>query len=212
MALSADQILSQFIDAWNAGERPDVDDYVARAAENDRAELAEQLIAFLSVAPTPAYSDETLAAIRAEALAGTAPGPVLPQLLARLRARLGLTPPELAEKVVGELGLADDAQPKAAGYLERLERGTLDPAGVSRRVFDALARVFAVPRSELEGAADLGGWLAPVAAPAAAPVFRAERRAAAEQVSDHLEVLADALRTPARTPRDEVDELFLGGR
>ena len=31
-----DRILSDFIDAWNAGRRPEVDDYVGRADEADR--------------------------------------------------------------------------------------------------------------------------------------------------------------------------------
>ena len=208
MALSADQILSEFIDAWNAGARPDVDDYVARAADDERAELAEQLIAFLSVAPTPAYSDEALAAIRSGLPTTTAP---LPQLLVHLRARLGLSAADLAGRLVDDLGLGEKAAPKTTGYLERLERGALDPAGVSRRVFDALARVFAVPRSELEGAADLGSWVAVPVAPAAAPVFRADAPAA-RQVERHLEVLADALHSPGQIVRDDVDQLFLGGR
>jgi hypothetical protein len=77
-------------------------------------------------------------------------------------------------------------------------------------VFDALARTFGVPREQLEGAADLGGWAAR-AAMAPAPVFRAEQDAA-QVVSQHLDVLADALQSPGGEARDEVDDLFLGGR
>jgi hypothetical protein len=46
---------------------------------------------------------------------------------------------------------------------------------------------------------------------AAAPVFRADEDAAAA-AGRHLEVLADALAAPGGEPRDEVDDLFLGGR
>ena len=84
------------------------------------------------------------------------------------------------------------------------------PRGVSRRVFDALARVFEIPRSQLEGAGDLSRWL-PAPAPAAAPVFRADKDAA-RAVGAHLDVLADALQAPGDAGRDEVDDLFLGGR
>jgi hypothetical protein len=52
-----DRILSEFIDAWNAGRRPDVDDYLARVDESERGELADALTAFLRFAPTPGYSD-----------------------------------------------------------------------------------------------------------------------------------------------------------
>ena len=61
-----DRILSEFIDAWNAGSRPDVDDYLARAPATEQGELADQLLSFLTFAPTPSYDDDTLAAIRAE--------------------------------------------------------------------------------------------------------------------------------------------------
>ena len=62
-----DRILSEFIDAWNAGSRPDVDDYIARAPAEQQGELArDELLSFLTFAPTPSYDDDTLAAIRAE--------------------------------------------------------------------------------------------------------------------------------------------------
>jgi transcriptional regulator with XRE-family HTH domain len=207
-----DRVLSEFIDAWNAGRRPDVDDYVARVAAAERGELADRLIAFLSFAPTPAYTDAALEAIRAEpavAEALAAPGErggLLPALLTRLRQRSSMSTPQLAGALVGALGLAGDRQEKTASYLERLERGELEPTRVSRRVFEALGRVLGVPRDELEGAGDLGGW-----GPRPATMFRADDEAA-RAVSRHLDVLAEALEAPGGEGRDEVDDLFLGGR
>jgi len=210
-----DRILSEFIDAWNAGSRPDVDDYLARAPADEQGELADQLLSFLTFAPTPSYDDEALAAIRAEpivAAALTAPdhrGGLLPALLSGLRARFSMTTAQLAGELVAMLELPSDRKHKTACYLERLERGELEPTRVSRRVFDALARVFEIPRSQLEGAGDLSRWLPQ--SRAAAPVFRADKDAA-HAVSAHLEVLADALEAPGGAARDEVDDLFLGGR
>jgi hypothetical protein len=212
VASERERILSEFIDAWNAGRRPDVDEHLARAPANERGELAEELLAFLSFAPTPSYGDEALAAIRAEpAVAGALAaagkrGGLLPALLPRLRERRALTTPQLAAELVGVLGLPRDRADKIAAYLGRLEGGELEPARISRRVFDALARVLGVPRGELEGAGDLSGWGA-----ATAPAFRADEDAA-EAVSRHLELLGDALATPGGARRDDVDDLFLGGR
>jgi hypothetical protein len=42
-------------------------------------------------------------------------------------------------------------------------------------------------------------------------MFRADEAAAA-RAERHLDVLADALAAPGAKGRDEVDELFLGGR
>ena len=113
-------------------------------------------------------------------------------------------------ELVGALGLPRERAEKTASYLDRLEHGELEPARISRRVFDALARVLGVPRGELEGAGDLSGW-GPPAALASGPLFRAEEDAA-EAVAPHLELLADALAAPGGAARDEVDDLFLGGR
>ena len=216
VTVESDRILSEFIDAWNAGSRPDVDDYITRVPAEQQGELADQLLSFLTFAPTPSYDDDTVAAIRAEPIvaaalaAPTQRGGLLPSLLTSLRARSSMTTPQLAGELVRALELPGDSEPKTASYLERLERGELEPARISRRVFDALARVFEIPRSQLEGAGDLSRWL-PARAPAAAPVFRADKDAA-EAVGAHLDVLADALQAPGGTGRDEVDDLFVGGR
>jgi hypothetical protein len=212
---SRDRVLSEFIDAWNAGRRPDVDEYIARVPAEEQGAMADELISFLSFAPTPAYSEETLAAIRAEPIvaevlaAPDAQGSLLPKLLSTLRKRFSVTTPQLAGELVRELGLPDERQAKTASYLDRLEHGELEPTRVSRRVFVALARLFGVPGDQVEGAADFSGWR-PIA-PAAAPIFRAEDEAA-HAVAPHLELLADALEAPGDQGRDEVDELFLGGR
>jgi hypothetical protein len=205
-----EQVLSEFIDAWNAGQRPDVDDYIARVPAEEQVSLGEELATFLTFAPTPEYSADALTAIRAEiAEAGGAEARgVFATLLSRLRERLSLSTSDVAEALVAELDLSKAQTPKTTGYLKRLEDGKLEPARVSRRVFDALGKVFGLSASALEDAADRGAWSA-AAAPAA--VFRADEDAAA-RAGRHLEVLADALAVPGGDHRDEVDDLFLGGR
>lgn len=216
MTPDSERILSEFVDAWNAGERPDVDDYLARVPSHQQGDLADRLASFLSVAPTPAYSDAALEAIRADPIvagvlaARDGQAGLLPTLLTTLRRRFSITTPQLAGELVQMLDLPEGRQDKTASYLDRLERGELEPARVSRRVFDALARLFGVQREELEGAADIGGW-GPRAAMASGPLFRADDDAA-QAVSPHLELLADALAAPGTEERDEVDDLFLGGR
>src|SRR3954469_11229728 len=93
-----EQVLSEFIDAWNAGQRPDVDDYIARVPAEEQAPLGEELATFLTFAPTPGYSDAALAAMRAEIAASVGPDEergLFGALLAQLRARLGLSTAEV---------------------------------------------------------------------------------------------------------------------
>jgi hypothetical protein len=207
----SDRILSEFIDAWNAGRRPDVDEYLERAPEADRAQLADAIAAFLVWAPTPDYSDTALEAIAAEPAVQSAlaaargPGGLWPELLPRLRARAALSTAQLAGALVELLRLPSGSERKTEGYLEQMERGILEPTGVSRRLLDGLARVLRVPVRELEGAGDVGTWRAP------APQFRA-KAGAAETVREDLEVLADVLAAAPSADWDEVDKLFRGGR
>jgi len=217
VTIDRDQILSEFIDAWSAGQRPDVEDYLARAPEPERGELADQLVSFMTFAPTPNYTEDALATIRAEPVvaealaAPSSRGGLLPALLMRMRERLSWSTAQVAGDLVRELGLSPEQAPKTASYLERLERGELTPSGVSGRVFDALSRLFGISRDELEGAADLGGWTPAPMRGRARLAFRADKDAA-EAVSPDLELLAEALHAPGGGARDEVDDLFLGGR
>jgi transcriptional regulator with XRE-family HTH domain len=205
-----DRVLSDFIDAWNAGRRPDVDEHLARVEPDRRDELATDIAAFVAFAPTPDYDDAAIAAIRAEPAVASAAasarsgGGLWPALLPRLRERAALSTAQLATALVGALGLPADREPKARGYLERLEAGDLEPRGLSGRLLDALARLLGVPRDDLEAA---GAFGAPAPAPA---LFRAEGPAA-EALRDDLDVIADALAAPGAGDWDEVDDLFRGG-
>jgi transcriptional regulator with XRE-family HTH domain len=180
-----DRVLSEFIDAWNAGRRPRVRDYLARLPDGpERDELADAITDWLSVAPTPAYSEGTRGAIRAE-VARTFE-------LSRLRERAGFSPRELAARVAKAFGLSDVE--RTEGYLARLEAGELDPSRVSRRLLDALAGL-------------LGGT--PALRPAGGALFRAEDADAT--VRFDIELLSRAALSPAPSPMDELDRLFTGG-
>ena len=39
-----EQVLSEFIDAWNAGRRPEVDDYIARVPAEDLIQVGRPLV------------------------------------------------------------------------------------------------------------------------------------------------------------------------
>jgi transcriptional regulator with XRE-family HTH domain len=199
-----DRVLSDYMDAWNAGRRPDVDAYLERVPEAERDELAGRLEAWLAIAPTPAYPAAARRAIRADprlrvALAEVASdepraGAETPRAgaasLRALRRRAGLGLDELAARVVAAFGLAGQ-EARAAGYLERLEHGELDESGLSRRLLKVLADA-------------LGADLRP-AAPAPAMLFRGE----GESLARELEELSRAALEPA--PKDELDRLFTGG-
>jgi hypothetical protein len=208
--VSIDRALSEFIDDWNAGRRPQVDACLERVAEPDRAELAYQLMTWLEIAPTPAYGEAARKAIAAEPVvqeaiaAMSSESGLWPALLPRLRSRATLSLGELAAAVVRALGLGGDAEPKTENYLGELEAGRLDPGRVSRRVLDGLARALRVDVSVLEESG--GGTFRP------APVFRAATAPRAD-TAHNLEVLADMLSAPTPTGDwDEVDQLFRGGR
>src|SRR3954451_7621895 len=105
MSLTREQVLSEFIDAWNAGERPDVGHYIARVPAEEQVALGEELATFLTFAPTPEYSDAALTAIRAEIAEVASEPNVFAALLVRLRARVGLSTAELGAELVDDLGL-----------------------------------------------------------------------------------------------------------
>jgi hypothetical protein len=216
-----DQILSEFIDAWNAGERPQVDDHLARAPEARRGELADLIGSFLEWAPAPRYSEETLNQIRAEPATRAAAGLIesqsglWPALLPYLRKRAQLTRDRVVAALCEALGLKGreaDVKP----FYHEMETGTLDAGGVSRRVIVALAGVFGVSAGEIEEAGDFHGLMGP--APEGA--YLRLREPGDETVAFNLSVpMLDAVEdvgipgiADEAAGWDEVDRLFLGGR
>src|SRR3954454_11784844 len=117
MPMTREQVLSEFIDAWNAGQRPAVEAYIARGPAEEQVSLGEELAAFLTFAPTPEYTDDALAGIRAEiAEVGETSGEtgLFRALLMRLRERMDSSTAEVADELVGELGLTQKQAPKTA--------------------------------------------------------------------------------------------------
>jgi transcriptional regulator with XRE-family HTH domain len=203
-----EQLLGEFIDAWNAGRRPDVGAYLERAPEGDRDELATQLETWLQIAPTPAYDKATRHAIAAEPAlraaldAAAAMRSPLSARLPTLRERAGLAVRDVARRLVAVFDL-DDEQ-RAAEYLERIERDELDTSRVSRRVLDALAAILGADRDQLvAGPAAFAGGQA---------FFRAEDDAE-QWIAQDIDALSRAALAPApaSAPMDELDRLFLGG-
>src|SRR3954451_25050853 len=137
MWTSSETLLSEFIDAWTSGGRPDAEAYLARAEPSDRDVLEREIHTFLLHAPTPRYSDAARAAIRSEPLTraiSEMPDEfgLWPTLLPSLRKRARLRRDELVAKLADVLGVSAGER-KVARYYHGMEAGTLDPRGVSAR-------------------------------------------------------------------------------
>ena len=216
MTATPEQLLSDFMDDWNAGRRPDVRAYLEQLpAVAARDELAEQIGEWLEIAPTPAYDAAARAAIRAEpvvqrifAAVGEDAG-LWPQVLPTLRERSRLSLAQLAARVTERFGLGAGETARAESYLERLERGELDASRISRRLVDAVADALGVSPGSLADAGSFGRGMRPAAAGGA--LFR-RAGDADDWVAQDLEVLsAAAAEPPPAQPLDELDRLFLGG-
>lgn len=203
---TVDQILGEFVDAWKAGDRPDVGAYLARARNSDRDELAARLATWLEIAPTPRYDERTRAAIAREPAlraaldaAATLRSP-LAERLPTLRRRAGLKVRDVARRLVAVFDLDDEA--RARKYLKQVERGELDASRLSTRLLDALAVILGADRDELAPG--------PSALAVGQAFFRADEDAD-QWIGDDIDALSRAALAPAPAPMDELDRLFLGG-
>lgn len=203
-----EQLLGEFVDAWNAGRRPDVEAFLDRAPEAERDELAAQMATWLQIAPTPDYDETTRAAIGEEPAlraaldaAATIRSP-LSVRLPRLRERAGLAVSDVARRLVAVFNL-DDEQ-RAADYLEQIERDELDPSRLSRRLLDGLAAILGTDRDQLAPG--------PPAFAGGQAFFRAEDDAD-RWIAQDIDALSRAALAPApaSSPMDELDRLFVGG-
>lgn len=201
-----EQLLGEFVDAWNAGQRPQVDAYLNRAAPEEQDELAEQLATWLQIAPTPHYDEQTIAemAQNPALVAAIAKGELLQTPLAErvltFRERAGLALQDVATRLVEAFTLPDLARTEQ--YVTELEAGEFDERRVSQRLLDGLASILGVDADALTPSATAGGQA----------FFRADEDADLSVVAS-LEVLSEAAfaPAPADAPLDELDRLFRGG-
>jgi hypothetical protein len=206
-----DRLLNEFVEAWNAGRRPEVDDFVERAPEGERDELAGLIGAFLEIAPTPAYSPEQLDALRADptvqAIARVAEDEPGPTPLPRLRERAKLKRDQVVEALARTLGFPEKMA-KISRYYHQLEIGTITPGQVSQRVVDALADILGVTPNDVEQA---GAFFHLSPEPAAEMFLRRDEYGNEILTAERLEAAAERAPVPEES-WDEVDRLFLGGR
>jgi hypothetical protein len=183
------KLFDEFARRFARGENPAVHEYVERAGESG-AKLARMLDRFLASTMPPPPPVERVEMMRAW-IAGQPP-------ILELRKQRGLTRDVVVERLLALLELRDDRRAKVRRYYHELETGLLEPRGVDRRVWEALADVLGA------GVADLAGWRArPIEAQ---PAFR--KRTATALEADG--VFSDAPSTPAPED-DEVDRLFRSG-
>lgn len=183
MADLARELFAAFADAYARGERPDAHTFIERAgAEGD--ELARLIERFVQGVPAQRARPQD-AALLAGWL-GTEP-PLL-----ELRRRQGLRVDQVVDRLGAALEIDLKRQPRLKWQYQRLEGGTLDPAGVATRVWQALAEIFAEPVRDLAGA-----WRQPPAPSAA--FLRAP-------------LATSAAIPPAQGPEpdEEIDSLFAG--
>ena len=181
------ELFDEYASAYARGERPQAREYLARAGPQ-ADELARLIDRFLVSAPAVEPDEETMTIVGA-LVEGHPP-------LLELRVQRGLRREQVVDALVRLLGLDPKKERKLADYYHRLVGGLLEPRGVDRRVWDALAETF---KTRVD---DLVVWRLRLAE--AAPAYL---RAAG----------ASSAMAPPPTPAkitgewDEIDKLFLFG-
>jgi hypothetical protein len=194
MADSTFMLFDEFAARFARGESSDVRAYLERAGD-ERDELAELIDAFLAHAQPHEPDEEAVAVMRA--FVGDRP-PLL-----ELRTRRGIRVDEIVKTLVKRLGIDPRKDAKVKDYYQRLEGGLLEPRGVDRSVWDALA----VPLGE--AVRELGAWRPRMASKPQRTAFARDALLGRALEAPVFEGLAHADRA-APVEEDEVDLLFTG--
>ena len=187
-------LFDEFALRYRRGERPDVAEYLAQAAEGqNRDDLAGLIDRFLQAVPARPPSEEEVVLMRARL--GNEP-----PLLA-LRVRRKLSRAAVVDAVIARLGLDTAKRDKVARYYHELETGLLDPDPVSPRLWDTLSDFLAANVRALAGVRPT---------PPPAPAFH---RGGGMEILASLSTAEpiDEMRAAPEEP-DEIDMLFTGRR
>jgi hypothetical protein len=179
----ARELFAEFADAYARGERPDARVFLDRAGSEEE-QLARLIELFLQGVPAPPARPQD-AALLAAWLGAEPP-------LLELRRRQGLRVDEVVDRLGAALGIDARRQPRLKWQYQRLEGGTLDPAGVAARVWQALAEIFAEPVRDL------------------ARAWRAQPAPRAAFLRAPLATSATTVPASGPDPDEEIDALFAG--
>lgn len=200
---TVDELFDRYKAAFAAGEASDPQPYLDQLAGDDRRELETLIDGFLARGARPRFTPEAFAAALDAPVARRVMASLTdawPVLLPRARHEAGILRGDLVTRLAEALGVGG-RRDKVEHYYHQMERGLLDPAGVSDRVLDALAGIVGVSKQRLRAAAS---QVTPP--PAAGPTFARLASAAPAAAAP-----AQARSAPEPEEWDEVDELFRGG-
>ena len=194
MADSTFMLFDEFAAQFARGESPDVRAYLERAGE-ERDDLAELIDAFLARAQ-PLEPDEEAVAVMRAFVSDRPP-------LLELRTRRGIRVDEIVRTLVKRLGIDPRKNAKVKDYYQRLEGGLLEPRGVDRSVWDALAAPLG------DAVRELGAWRPRMASKAQRAAFARDALFGRAREAGVFEGVAH-LDAAAPVEEDEVDLLFTG--
>jgi hypothetical protein len=209
-----EQLLREFLAAFEADPGTDPGPYLARVEGAERRELVALIDAHLERSPRRRWDAAAFAASPARPLADDLAralegvGGTWPVLLPRLRNGARLRRSELVARLAAQLGVPGREE-KVGRYYHAMEHGMLEPAGVSERVLRALA---SVTGATVEGLRAAGHALPQPSAsgPRSGATF-------ARKATPDADLLAPmpAVDIPhgaaAAEGWDDIDELFRGG-
>ena len=209
-----EELLAEFRAGHERGEQVDLAALLERALADQRQTLADRIDHYLMDAPRRAWDPVAYEASMAkqsvdrvfESLEGVSGS--WPELLPHLRNRARIKRRDLVERLAAALGVADRTE-RVAEYYNDMEHGRLPAAGVSERVFEALA---AIVGSTAEAIRAAGAGARPDAEGGALFARKALPNADFDLLHESSDA-GSAAPPPAAEParRDEVDELFTGG-
>ena len=198
---TVDDLFDRYKAAFEAGGGRDPQPYLEQVAGSDRRELEALIDGYLARGARPRYTPEAFAAAQASPVAQRVMASLTeswPVLLPRARDRAGILRSELVTRLADALGAAPK-RGKVERYYHQMEKGLLEPSGVSDRVLAALGEIVGVSKERLRAAAR------PISpGPGVEATFA--RAASAPPAAPSL---ASARDEPDEW--DEVDKLFRGG-
>lgn len=133
-------LFDEFAIRRQRGDRPDVQDYLARAGDG-ADELADLIEGLLLTAPSPRPHPDSVAVVRAM-MAEEPP-------LAALRASRGTHRRQVVDRILAVTGLQPATRERVHDRYHELETGQLDPARVDRGVLGAVAEALGMRLADL---------------------------------------------------------------